>query len=297
MTDYRNLNLEILQNGLAIASNSAQNRYGTICMSAINQAKRENLYVYTKERDPNFPYGEAQELTLKELRCNIAEYDNAKVAFEGVITKDDSGSIYVEEYDAETGRYYGMTVYYETAGLPGLALEFLAVGNRVRIVGTVTAFQGSWQVSGLTYSIMKPDNPDNIQMLGEGYEPAYPLITPEEFVNGEITITVGEENKTYKLHELALNASATMRDLTVIDSYTTKQGDSAGAITLTCRSADGLTISVRTTVLRDENGKLVTADAFMGKTIDVKGLVDHNTYNGADEWQIKVFSIKDVTFH
>jgi micrococcal nuclease len=45
MTEYRNLNLEILQNGLAIASNSAQNRYGETCMSAIKQAQAEKLHV------------------------------------------------------------------------------------------------------------------------------------------------------------------------------------------------------------------------------------------------------------
>ena len=66
--DYRNLNLEILQTGLAIASNSSDNRYGTYCMKAISQAKKMKLYVYSGEKDPNYPYGEATAITLKELR-------------------------------------------------------------------------------------------------------------------------------------------------------------------------------------------------------------------------------------
>ena len=37
MTDYRNLNIEILQNGLAIANSSANNLYGDVCMAAIAQ--------------------------------------------------------------------------------------------------------------------------------------------------------------------------------------------------------------------------------------------------------------------
>ena len=61
MTEYRNLNLEILQNGLAIASNSGQNTYGDICLKAIDQAKREKLYVYSTDKDPDFHYGAAQE--------------------------------------------------------------------------------------------------------------------------------------------------------------------------------------------------------------------------------------------
>ena len=45
--------------------------------------------------------------------------------------------------------------------------------------------------------------------------------------------------------------------------------------------------------LYDADGKLVTADRYMGKTIDVKGIVDY--YDGA--YQIKVFSANDITIH
>ena len=86
MTEYRNLNIELLQEGLAIASSSANNRYGSVCMSAIDQAKAMKLNVYSGQKDPDFYYGDAVELTLKELRSNIDAYNGMKVAFEGVIT-------------------------------------------------------------------------------------------------------------------------------------------------------------------------------------------------------------------
>lgn len=297
MTDYRNLNVEILQNGLAIASNSANNRYGTTCMAAINQAKSEKLYVYSKDKDPDFPYGQATELTLKELRCNIESYDNSKVAFEGVIIKADSGSVFIEEYDAEDGLYYGMTVYYQTAGLPGEALNILSVGNRVRIVGTVTQFQGMWQVSGLTYSLMMPDNPENIKFISDGHSPAYTPTTPEVFANGKVTVTVGEESKTYDYANLALYTSVEMRNLTVKSIYTTESGDNKGAMTLTCEADGGIEISVRTIVLRQADGSLVTADYLKDATIDVKGLVDIYTYDNSNQYQIKVFSVNDINIH
>ena len=50
-------------------------------------------------------------------------------------------------------------------------------------------------------------------------------------------------------------------------------------------------MTVRTVVLTDANGNLVTADAFEGKTIDVRGIVDF--FDG--QYQIKVFSVKDIT--
>ena len=67
-----------------------------------------------------------------------------------------------------------------------------------------------------------------------------------------------------------------MNDLTVVDVYTTKNEDSSsfGAMTLTCKAGD-ITVYVRTTVLRDAQGALITEDAYMGKTIDVKGIIDY----------------------
>ena len=52
--EYRNLNLELLQNGLAIASSTANNRYGEICVKALNQAKAQKLAIYSGQKDPNF---------------------------------------------------------------------------------------------------------------------------------------------------------------------------------------------------------------------------------------------------
>ena len=69
--EYRNLNLEILQNGLAIASNSGGNIYGSYAQAAIAQARALKLNVHSGQKDPAFFYGEAVELDLTELRSNI----------------------------------------------------------------------------------------------------------------------------------------------------------------------------------------------------------------------------------
>ena len=96
---------------------------------------------------------------------------------------------------------------------------------------------------------------------------------------------------TYKYGELALNASISMENLKVERVYTTNNGGSNdGAISLTC-SSGGKTITVRTALLKDENGNIVTEDYFVGKTINVKGVIDE--YNG--EYQIKVFALGNIT--
>ena len=290
---YRNLNIEILQEGLAIANSSANNRYGSTCTTAINQARAYKYNVHSGQRDPDFFYGDAVELTLKELRTNVASYNGMKVAFSGVITMNDGGSIYIEDFDEETGLYYGISVYYGY-GLPGAGLNILSMGNLSRIVGTVQYYEvgGTYQVSGLSYRQMKPDDPNNIQKISEGHSPAYVPTDADTFMNSTVSIELEEGSEKFPYAELAMNTSIEMKGLTVESVYTTDNEDSAsnGAMTLTCVS-DGVTVLVRTTVLYDENKTLITADAYEGKTIDVRGIVDY--YDGT--YQIKVFSANGIT--
>ena len=298
--EYRCLNLELVQNGLSISCGTTADRYGDAMTNAFQQAKAQKLNVFSGEQDPDFFYGDAYEVDLKHLRANISLYDNAKVAFEGVITYNNNNSVYVEEYDAETDTYYGMSVYYgyETGAL----LNILKVGNRVRVVGTVTYYEtgGTWQVSGLKYREMKPDDPSNTIQISEGNAPAYKELTAEQFVSGKLDLDTyasldAEETtvKTFDYAELIMSTTVSMKNLQVIDVYTTNNGgNSDGAMTLTCKVGDK-TVDVRTIVLYDAAGNLITESAYLNKTIDVKGIVDY--FSG--DYQIKVFKAEDITVH
>lgn len=296
---YRNLNIELLQNGLSIASNSADNRYGETCMKAINQARSEKLHIHSKKKDPDFYYGDAVPVTLKGLRANIKLYEGMKVAFEGVITHEAGQTVYVEEYDAETDMYYGISVYYGY-NLTGTGLEILEPGNRVSFVGSVQYYAtgDSWQISDIKYVDMRPNDPNNIQLISSDHKPAYRLTTPETFTMGKVETEVlekldGEETmiKTFDYANMALGSSISMENLYVQNVYTTTNEDSSsrGAMTLTC-VANGYTVSVRTVVLRDEQGNVITEEVYHGKTINVQGVVDY--FDGT--YQIKVFSPEDI---
>lgn len=296
MEDYRNLNLEILQNGLAIASNSAQNRYGDICVKAIDQAKAEKLYVYSTENDPDFHYGAAQEMTLKELRSNITSYEGTKVAFEGVIAAIYDGSFYIEEYDEETGMSYGVSAYYQTGGLPGKALEFIQLGNRVRVVGSVTYFEAGdiWQVSGLTYSLMNPSDPSNFSLISSGHTPAYTLTSASDFFTKKVEMVVSveedgevvEKAKTFTYAELALDTSISMNDLVVTSTKINKNNE----VTLTCVSG-GYQVKVFLGLMYDADGNRITENTYKNCIINVKGLVDKYY----EDYQIRVLSHEDIT--
>ena len=293
--EYRNLNLEILQNGLAIANSTSSNRYGETCMAALNQAKLEKLNLYSGQQDPDFYYGDAVELTLMELRSNIEAYNGMKVAFNGVITMNDSNTVYVEAYDAQTDMYCGISVYYGF-GLSGEGLEILQIGNEVRIVGTVQYYEagGTYQISDVSYRAMKPDDPSNLQKISEGNAPAYRLTDAETFANGIVTIETDDQTREIPYAQLALGSTVEMHGLLVKDVYTTNnEGSSSnGAMTLTCE-VDGVEITVRTAVLRDPSGNLITADAYLGQVIAVKGIVE--LFNG--EYQIKVFTADSIVLY
>ena len=294
--EYRNLNIELLQEGLAIASATSSTKYGEIGIKAIDQAKEHKKHIYSGEKDPNFYYGGCIELTLKELRANPEKYTNKTVAFTGVITKNKGQQVYIEEFDEETNMYHGIAVYYGFNLKYGLG-DILQPGNKVRMVGSMQYYEAgdSYQIADLDYDMMNPTDPSKVMLIEGGHKPAWVATTPEKFAKGKVDVTIIENDeetiKEFDYSKLAIGSSISMKNLTVKSVYTTNNGgDSDGAMTLTC-TAGGTQISVRTVVLTDKNGKTVKADYFEGKTIDVKGIVD--TFDGKS--QIQLLSIDDVT--
>ena len=294
-TEYRNLNIEILEAGLAAGSKAGSSRYGEIANAAINQAIQEKLYIFSDNIDPDFPYGEAISVTLKELRTNTAEYSGQKVSVEGTVVYNDNYTVYIEAFDAESNISYGMQVFY---GYNTSLHSVFAQGNKVRVVGVVSDFHGTWQISGLSYNPMRPNDPANTAVIEKGDKINFTEIEAKDFYS-DVTVEVNEEMKTYKFHTICISTAVAVKDLKVIDMYTTKNGDSAGAITITCRAEDGTEIDVRTEVLKDADGNVVTEQYFKNKTIDVQGLIEYFDLNntGDGTYQIKVYTLSDVTVH
>jgi len=298
---YVNLNLELLQFGLAIGSKAGETRYGEACSAAIYQASTLGLHVHSECDDPDFFYETADglpfyEVDLKELRTNLAEYSGSKVSFEGYVSYYTSQGIYVENWDEETQSYYGMYVYYGYF-LSAMGKKILAVGNHVQIVGSVQYWEtgDSYQISNLTYDPFDLNNPENIKKLDDNKYDAAHVETDIDTFNS--TVTLQKENEdgelvptTYKYAELAMGTSICMKNLKVVDTYTTHNGgDNDGAISITCEIG-GKRITVRTVVLRNADNTVVTEDVFANKTIDVYGVID--CFDG--EYQIKVFTKESI---
>ena len=238
-------------------------------------------------------------MDLKTLRINPRLYEGKDVVFTGVIVRNNSQTVYVEQYDEETDMYYGMNVY--CGYTSGEIDNVLKVGNEVRFVGNVQYWEGggTWQVTDIHYSAFDPDDPENIKLLGSGHTASNRVTSIDTFLNKKITLSVLKElgseeteEKTFSYAELAMSTSIRMENLVVKRaSVTSNGGDNNGAMTLYCE-VDGKEIAIRTVVLRKPDKTLYTPDDFLGKTIHVTGIVDY--FGTTGEYQIKIFSAKNI---
>ena len=183
--------------------------------------------------------------------------------------------------------------------------DILTIGNRVRIAGSVQYYEngGTWQISDIKYDPYDPESKDNIAKISTNQPASYKELNVNNLLNGKLTfdVTVVDENdnetiekRTFDYGYIVLYSTATLKNLTIKDVYTTKQGASKGAMSITCEDENGDEIVVRTIVLVDADGNQITDEAFpIGSVIDVKGIVDY--YDG--EYQLQLSSLSDVTFH
>jgi len=173
------------------------------------------------------------------------------------------------------------------------------VGNEVRIVASLQYYEagGTYQVTNLKYDLFD-DSGTNIEELGSGYKAAFPVVNPHDFANSKYDIELEDSVVQFDYPYLTLNSSIAFKNLKVVSAYTTTNPASAskGAITLTCEY-EGVRITVRTVVMYDEAGNLITQDAYVGKTIDVKGFVEYYLPEGqtTGQYQIKVLLPSQIT--
>ena len=234
------------------------------------------------------------QISLKVLRLNINNYIGERVSFEGVVTAYFNQGVYIEEYDSETNMSYSVYVYYGFS-LNSEGVQLLSVGNRVFVSGVVNYYAAgkSYQISDLQYGTL---GSNDIRLISENNPISYKETTAEQFL-GKTSVQTFDKNgdsivEERDYAEVAIDTLIKVKNLEVVSVYTTNGGSNDGAMTLACRSGDE-TIVVRTVVLRDDDGDLVTEDVFFGKIIDVCGIV--SCYNG--EYQIKVLAFKNINIY
>ena len=310
--EYRNLNLELLQNGLAKPKNTGGTRYGEAGTAALNQAKAQKLYIHDATvKDPDYYYGKCQLTTLKDIRTHLSKYLNTYVSFDCTVSKVNDQTVYVEDYDETDGINYGMQLFLGYTQF--VDVKAMTYPNyRIRVAGSLQYYEagGTYQISdpqwdsyheegsAESFHLYKTDAQNTDQRARYQRYEASDLTSKRtfnitEFVQEEDTQDYIEvtHDKEFNLGDLICSSSAELRNLTVTSTYTTSTGNSKGAISLTCKDPSNNTFVVRTEVLK-ENGVVVTADRYANKTISARGIIDY--YNGS--YQLRVFSASDISF-
>jgi micrococcal nuclease len=299
---YRLLNLELAQEGLAWSKNSASYRYYEYFQNAFNQAISNGLKCQGNAKDPDYFYGEAQEVTLNYLRektqyneetneyetvDRLAEYKDTLIRFEGVVSRIAGNSLYITETGKDAygnDHEYGMQVFYGYK-----TITSLEVGARFSICGTLQYYEagGYYQVSGIKdRGLFEIASDESYRVDTVTYDVTPFVIDYEEF--------------STRSEELEF-ANTKFENLTVKSIYTTTSGSSTGAMTITTEDPDGNEIKVRTAVLtktlEDGTKETVTASDFEGKTFNAVGMVQpYTNTSGTKTYQFEVYSFKDVTF-
>lgn len=308
-TEYRNLNVELLQEGYGRSSKTSDNRYGEIAGAALFQAQQLKLNVFSNKTDPNYFGNAGENITLKYLRFHMEDYIQHPVRVTGIVTARYGNSVYIEEYDEETEVSYGIAVYYGYK--TGKLLDILKVGNEVDVMGTVGEFNGTYQISGVDHNEVRPNLPENTQLVSTDNEVPCTQVSVADLVDGTRKVTAtffktgedGEETKeelTIDYGQAIMDTHVSIKDLGITSMYSTKKEDSAGnkiptgQISITCADANQKSIVLRTEPLYKADRTTLYAEAdFEGKSISsVHGIVDY--YSGA--YQISVWEYSCFTF-
>ena len=262
--DFRLINLELVQEGLSYGKSETASRYASVLTQAQVQAIRLKLRMFGNDIDENFYYGDAQVTTIKGILENFTELEEkrVKVKFDCVVAKTNGLYVYVQDYDEETGEIYSILLY---KGY-NLNTSKLKEGYNVCVCGTVQKYNDLAQISGM---VDIKGNADSLKVYSINNEVEVTPITPAE-LNGQI-----KDSLTRRL--------VSLNDIEVTSIYTTKEGSSAGAMTIT-GSVNGQTVTIRTGVFN------VDEDYFKNKTINVVGIVE--VYN--NKYQIDVLSLNDI---
>lgn len=310
-TEYRNLNVELLQEGYGRSSKTGDNRYGETASAALFQAQQLKLNVFGNKVDPNYFGGAAEQLTLKYLRFHVQEYVQHPVRVQGLVTARYANSVYIEEYDEETGISFGIAVYYGYK--TGALLDILKTGNYVDVIGTVGEFNGTYQISDVDYNEARPNLSTNTQLVKENQTVTPTEVSVEDLATGSTRKVEAEFSKVNEdgeetIEKLTLDYGAaimdtfvTLKNLKITDLYSTKKEDSSGnrvptgQISVTCSPMEGgSSLVLRTEPLYKPDGISLYAESdLQGKNLAAaKGIVDY--YNGT--YQISIWNWDCFTF-
>lgn len=194
LSDFRNLNLELVYEGYSLF-NGAREDMSDEMYNAFMQANEIAEYYkkarYSGEEDPNYYYGSPIELGLDDI-YDETYYTNTdgsvkysyycdeytRYTFEGVVSRKVGSAFYIQ--DTIDGTPYGLYVFTLKNYAP------IQVGNRIRVSGVLSWYGGAYELTGISYSFFNPQEGDIEYVLDEDGNRITEEIEPVEVTPAEL---------------------------------------------------------------------------------------------------------------
>lgn len=161
--EFKCLNLELVENGFSAnkGNSTSEYPYNAYFAKAQAAAKKIKLRIYSDLDDPMYTT-DPVDMVIKDFIDNPDLYYNSDL---GVGTKvhvvaciislrvstTDTYLFTAMQYEPETGKTYEINVY---AGYGSSPVSGLKIGHLYDITGNIQKFNGSYQISGLSYNEM-----------------------------------------------------------------------------------------------------------------------------------------------
>ncbi len=263
LSDFKLLNLQIVLEGFSKVANSEY--FSDEFTAAVELAEKhgENVWSPSTTVDPNYYEGSSQQLTLEEVSANYADYvedGDPTVTVSGVVFAYDSDGAWIED-DTEDGKTYGLYLFNNKGYKP-----LSSIGYRLQATGNLSLYNGLLELGGLTY---QTGQDSDIHIIGTNQAYSTKAITSNE-----------------DLQSANDSTSASLSDYLVTSGYTSD----SGAMNLTGKvGGQGSDVSVYIPASIHVNkpsgiGRITDADYFVGKSLEVSGVV--STYNGNKQIEI-----------
>ena len=290
--DSKLVNLEMAELGYAHVKSASGTQYESYFTQAIFDISLKKLRIYG-EKDPAYDYSnEAKAMSIKEIRDiygtkeainkNSSEgFSSPLIKISGIVVrKNGQTNAYIQQYDEETDKYYGIYVY---GGYN--AINKLILGASVEITAKIGYYYGSLQITDLI-------SDQKIRVFS---------------INNFDSISVIDENAS----ELDIYDYYKIGNLIKLEGLTVQRyndADNTSATTLYCKTADGEEFNIRidqSVALYDpETGERIIGGAyFQGKTFKsiigvlcyYNGNPDNNKYDEG-KLQLALTDMADVVF-
>lgn len=281
------VNLALCQNGWSKAKGATKTDYAALFQSAANQAQALKLHVWSDEKDPDYNYGAAQTVTMKQIVDGVDsdgkafDWTGSKATFTGIVaaTGPDKGAAYVNkdftwtENGASVTRRYGLYIFTSYIEFSPL----VTIGNEVQITGLVAEYEGVKQIVSVSYNKYYPSD-DDMKILSTGNVLAPLTGTAAELaVDANINVVV----------------TATLK---CTGGYATQNAatSTAYSFTLYCEDEDGSKLNIyivdSIAIQNTSGGRVQSVDFFTSATslTVTGGLVTYTTSKGVKTYQIKL---------